>query len=300
MAENSNEQRSASETHLHNDKPPPERSDLGAAVNWRDTAPRHDQSQHWLTQTIERQVIPRLLVVHKVKPASAEHTGANPAPAIQPDDVEKLCRMVIKGAVAEAHGFVDDLQSYGVPLDSIYLDLFGPAARRLGDRWVEDELSFMEVTEGLVALHNIAHKIVSDQSAEVERSENSRSILLATAAGEQHMFGLTLVGDCFRRAGWDVWDEPLADAAKVKDLVKSHPFDVIGLSLSDETRLKAFGKEIAALRKAAKGRPAIMVGGWMFVENPDLVKQIGADGTAVHCCDAPRNAERLIGLRLSH
>jgi methanogenic corrinoid protein MtbC1 len=119
-------------------------------------------------------------------------------------------------------------------------------------------------------------------------------MLLVPAPGEQHVLGLIIVGDYFRRAGWDVWGEPPATSDDLPNVVQNEWFDVVGLSVGCEVRVDVLAAEIEAIRQASRNRGiGVMVGGPLFNKYPELVAQVGADATAKDGRDAVVQAARL-------
>ena len=116
--------------------------------------------------------------------------------------------------------------------------------------------------------------------------------------GEQHSFGLRIVTDFFRYAGWEVWSEPdLRADSDLVQLVRGEWFAVVGLSLSCETRLDAMTSGIRALRRASRNRAlGILVGGPLFNSHPELVARVGADATAIDGGQAPIQAQNVLAL----
>lgn len=122
-------------------------------------------------------------------------------------------------------------------------------------------------------------------------------MLLAPAPGEQHTFGLSMVAEFFRRAGWDVWSGPVASRQELVGMVRAAWFAVVGLSVSSERKLDEVATAIRAIRRASRNRSiGVMVGGPMFLEHPDWVARVGADATAVDGRQAIRQAHDLLAL----
>jgi len=84
-----------------------------------------------LVKTIERDVIPRLMLVHRQGAAAA------PAPGYTPDagDVELLVGYLLKGDAAGASAFIRRLRERGATPEVLLLALLAPAARGLGRLW---------------------------------------------------------------------------------------------------------------------------------------------------------------------
>ncbi|MDQ2779218.1 MAG: cobalamin B12-binding domain-containing protein, partial [Pseudomonadota bacterium] len=113
--------------------------------------------------------------------------------------------------------------------------------------------------------------------------------------GEQHTFGLVMVSEFFRRAGWDVSGGAWTNGADAATLMAGEWFDVVGFSLGAEVHLKQLAASIAAVRSAARNRDiVVLVGGPLFGLHPQFVAQVGADGMTIDGREAPALAEALI------
>lgn len=248
-----------------------------------------------LVRTIEGEIIPRLMLAHReATPArSRTHAGLAPGQA----DVEELVRLVLAHEADVACAFVSALREQGVPVEALYLDLLAPAARRLGDLWSADLSDFSEVTVGLCRLQRVAHSLRGNLPEEDEAQAGGRRALLVAVPGEQHTFGLSLVAEFFRRAGWSVTSEPLRTAQDLLDLVRREWFSIVGLSVSGDTRMAGLASVILGVRRVSCNRAVgVMVGGRIFNERPELVAQVGADATAPDGRQAVVQAQSLLDL----
>ncbi len=119
----------------------------------------------------------------------------------------------------------------GIAVETIYLELLAPVARHLGSLWEQDLCDFTEVTIGLGRLHQVLRELSPGFSQSVGHAGNGRRILLLPSPGEQHTFGLVMVSEFFRHAGWDVAGGPWEAGADPVTMVKREWFDVVGFSL---------------------------------------------------------------------
>jgi MerR family transcriptional regulator, light-induced transcriptional regulator len=246
-----------------------------------------------LVRTIETEIIPRLMLAHAPPakcPSLPDLAGRAPDAAT----VQEFTRLVIEEDAAVAVAYVEALRTQGTPLETLYMELITPAARRLGELWDADLCDFTEVTVGLWQLQQVLRGLSSAFREEERRPFNGRRMLLVPAPGEQHVLGIIIVGDYFRRAGWDVWGEPPATSDDLPGVVRNEWFDVVGLSVGCEVRVELLAAEIRNIRRAScNADVAVMVGGPLFNKYPDLVVAVGADATARDGRDAVEQAERL-------
>lgn len=265
-----------------------------AAFRTRETA-----SPDALARVIEIDIIPRLLLAHSEYAAAPRH-AAYPSAAVPQGLADQFAAATLTEEVTPLLARVEALMAGGVSVETIYLNLLAPAARRLGSWWDEDACDFVDVTMGLWRLQEIVHALSAliPGVAPVEGAE--RRGLFAPAPGEQHGFGAIIVEEFFRRAGWQTWSAPALDVDELLALAAGRSFDVIGLTVSVERHIAPLAPTIAAVRNVSRNpRVLILVGGRVFTERPALAIEIGADGTAADGHLAVALAETLLIKRLA-
>ena len=162
----------------------------------------------------------------------------------------------------------------------------------MGRAWEDDTLSFSDVTIAMCRLHQTFRALTYSDSLGQAGAPAGRA-LFATACADQHIFGVLIVSEFFRRAGWHVWNEPGATIEQLEHVVARERYDVIGLSAACGIFVEDIANEIEKLRRASKNRKVrIMVGGNLFLEQPELVAQVGADGFARDAREATEIARR--------
>jgi methanogenic corrinoid protein MtbC1 len=115
------------------------------------------------------------------------------------------------------------------------------------------------------------------------------------APGEDHSFGNQIVQRFMRAAGWDVVIMPGGNMRQVIDLVSQEWLAVVGFSISGDTHIESLTRTIKAIRaQSFNPHIGIMIGGAMVADRPELVAQIGADGTAVNAAAAVILAKKLL------
>lgn len=255
---------------------------------------RHRLAQ--LVRTIEAEVVPRLVLARRAALRSeADASGATVAPTAV--DVAELAQRLIDDDGAGAHAVIEAVIARGATTESVYLDLLSGAARLLGRWWEEDRASFTDVTIGLCRLHALLHELSASFMAEGGHVEHGRRALLVPVPGEQHTFGLLMVAEFFRRAGWVVSCAPSASTVELMRQVRSEWFAVAGFSASSQTKLDDLAHCIRSVRRASRNQAlGVLVGGPIFIEHPELVARVGADATAVDGRQAALQAHNLLAL----
>lgn len=255
----------------------------------RTTVPRAER-EAILVRTVKLDVIPRLLSLVRVPNAVQAAV-----PGITPGHVADLADLAVYGKEGAVSAFVTGLREQGLAAESLFLDLLTPVARRLGEWWEQDICGFTEVTTGLWRLQDAMHGLRPAFLSAAPFPSGPR-ILLIPIPGEQHTFGLSMVHEFFRRAGWNAWTGPIGSRAELAEAVRRQWVDVVGFSLGSDDRLDAARQEVAAVRAASRNPGLIvLVGGPPFVLSPGLAASIGANGTAADGAQAVAMAAGLVG-----
>ncbi len=255
---------------------------------------RHEEERRRaiLTRTVELDVIPRLLMAHRpaVVPAVA-------GLLVTAAHVADLVGLVLSRGEPEAVAFVSAMHGQGAAAESLYLDLLAPAARRLGEMWEDDTCDFSDVTVGLWRLQNAMRELSPCFLRAANVGVQGARVLLVPLPGEDHTFGLSMVYEFFRRAGWNAWCGPVESSADLRGMVRREWVEVVGFSLACDEKLDAVRTEIRSVRRASMNPGlAVLVGGPGFTANPSLAAEVGADGTAVDGRQAVQQAQALVDL----
>ena len=243
-----------------------------------------------LSDAVRQEVIPRLL---------AQRPPQTVPVAVTATQIVELADMSLAGKGEDAILFVTALVRRGYLADSLYLDLLAPAAALLGQYWEDDVCNFADVTIGLVHLQQAMRALgPAFFSGHPLKTPTGPRALLMPLPGEQHTFGLAMLADFFRRAGWKTWSGTVADTAELLRMVSGEWVDVVGFSVACDDKLDSVRQEIEGVRQAARNRDVVvMVGGPPLVRDATLARQLGADGTAKDGLQAVAAAQRLLPRR---
>jgi methanogenic corrinoid protein MtbC1 len=236
------------------------------------------QTTSHLARLVETEIIPRLVLAHQLAPNAVSEAMDQVADLDEATDV--FTDLVLSRDVDDLTAFVDTLLHSGRSMNSIYLDLLAPTARRLGDYWDQDRISFTDVTIGVGRLQHLVRALSWRTEQELEETA-SRSAYFIPSLSEQHTFGLFILEDIFQRAGWRTWIETSATDDQTIRAVRNQWFDLLGVSASRDTQIDEVAATIAAARGASRNPDLfILVGGRLFMEQPEIVSAVGADAIA--------------------
>ena len=246
-----------------------------------------------LSRAIEDEIIPRLMLAH---PTAGDCLPPAPSASgqVSQDNVRAFAQLVLEPDENVAHACIDAMRTSGISVETIYTDLLAPVARYLGELWEDDLCDFTQVTVGLGRLQQVLREL-SPAFSQSNASTSGNRVLLLPGPGEQHTFGLVMVAEFFRRAGWDVGGGPWEAGADPVVMVKREWFDVVGFSLGNVEQLDDLAACIKNVRAAALNKSiCVIVGGPLFLANPEYVAYVNADAASTDGAQAPHLAASLV------
>lgn len=254
-----------------------------------------------LKLVLEHDLIARLMNTHCASfPCPSGSPGAGAAlvqTVVEAAQVQALVDISLNGEAQSARDFVFRLRDKGAPIESLYLDLITPAARRIGAMWEADTCDFVLVTLALLRIQQLMYDLSPDfvfDGAE----PSSRRALIVPAPGSHHTLGAAMVADFFRRDGWDVVSSHELSRADVVRALRQEWFDVVAVSISAPNQVLMTSALISDVRKVSSNRGVtVMVGGPLAQSVPDLAIRVGADVVTLDAKQAVVEAGRAVPVR---
>lgn len=222
--------------------------------------------------------------------AAAERPSVTPPS--HGEQIEQLCMALIAADPGAGGRFVAEIRDAGTTVEDLYLDYLAPAARRLGDWWSDDEVSFLDVTLGAGRIFAIMRALQADGAPRPVGER--RSAIFASVPGDTHTLGVRMAADLFRRHGWDI--ELGVDLAhdELVRRVSDADHRLVGLSAGSGHAATALARLILALRISAP-RALILVSGQILEDAADVVEAMGPDATAIDIGQAEAMLDRFAG-----
>lgn len=210
-----------------------------------------------------------------------------------PDEIDTLCNALLSDDPHEAAIFIDRAQMKGSSYETLCLLYLSVAARRLGEWWDNDAVSFYRVTVAAGRIYAILRILRRERP--IGSPNPLRAATFASVPGENHTLGITIASDLARERGWDIeLFLGLGHEALVEKL-EQRQAALIGLTASGKRSLPALTRLIVALRISNPGA-RILVCGQIAAKNLSLVGVTGADAAAADFNSAIAHMDRLLNL----
>lgn len=171
-------------------------------------------------------------------------------------------------------------------------DILEPVLGDIGDMWVSEKIS--------LAAGYLAGKIAEDTLMKAHQTEQAfpetkGSVVLGNVEDDYHSLGRKLVGIFLQTAGWKIIDLGNdVTAAEFVDSAVNNNSKIIAVSAMMFTTAQNIIKIRQEIdKRGLTDRIKLVVGGAVFKIRPELVAEVGGDGTAVNAMSAPELMERL-------
>lgn len=200
-------------------------------------------------------------------------------PRTRRDWIEHLCAALVSESDTGYRAAIASLIATGVSQREVLQSFIPEASRTLGEMWVQDRASFIDVTLGASRLQAI-YREYEDQGDTrwLDRSiPLGQSVLMVIPQFEQHSLGAFVAADQLRRYGLWVHMGIGLDHLELTRLVAHGGFSMIGLSLATAKTVEKVTGLIDHVRKETPDCPPIVIGG-RAVEDARLIeRRTGAD-----------------------
>lgn len=197
-------------------------------------------------------------------------------------DVDALVDLAMERDIEGARGFIEGRMEAGRRMSWILGELIPTVARRIGQYWLDDDWSFVQVTWGVGTLQLLLRQL---SEAEAPTRSVRSLVLLSSPPEEQHTLGIFVLGEMLRRESWSVDVQPGLDVDELSARVAAERVAAVGLSVSNGELFPLVRPMVDQLKQAsAHPELAVLIGGAPDLEVP--AHQAGA----VYCGNARATA----------
>lgn len=187
--------------------------------------------------------------------------------------VDRLVTRLIVGDESGCWTIVQEFQGGGAAAKNVYLDLFVPAMRVIGDRWALGKITVAQEHRASAVMQRLVGRMGPQFRP---RGPRRGSVIIGAPSGELHGLPLALAADLLRSTGFTVVDlgaDVPADAfaACARD---THDLLAVAIGVTAAQHRAATTRLIETLR-AARLEVPIVVGGAGLSERD--AQRIGAD-----------------------
>lgn len=201
----------------------------------------HDED---LRAAVEDQILPHLASAYRNK-RSCEARRTTPSLEV----IEEIGQMAVAQQTRSLIQRLSQMASEGLSFRALLLEVIAPAADWLGERWMDDTLTFSDVTAGANILERVVAALGADSDPPLRHGE---LVVLTAAPGEQHVLPVHLLGETLRHEGWAVHVDPSIANEELRRLVSQDEVAAVGFTCSDIERMGGIADLITSLRACSR------------------------------------------------
>ena len=179
------------------------------------------------------------------------------------------------------HNTVDDLvmtlAGTGISKRDLVNIVIPDAASQLGEQWLDDTVSFADVTIGTSRLQQIVRSLDTPRTYSETSGFTSEQALLIIPQNEQHSLGATVIAHQLRDLGLNVDFVFEDNISKICGKIRNEAYSFAGLTLGSTASVKRAGPIIETLKNSGLTAPVVL-GGAVIAENKTkIISSSGAD-----------------------
>lgn len=159
-------------------------------------------------------------------------------------------------------------------LSDVYIPI---AARRMGQAWLDDELSWIDVTIGVGRMQGLLREIGAAWVADQAGDTGHGTVMFIVPDREQHTLGPMVAIGQLRRYGVSVCLRIAPSFGELRGLMAERQFDGIMISVATKEKLDSVSRTVQLLKTIKGSSTPIVVGGAVMSKVEDPASCTGAD-----------------------
>ena len=233
-----------------------------------------EKNNHFLFKKKENQLAPINLVDRALEELAIRTTAGETK--LRKAKLKLLCSSLLENN-NKSYKIINILLKKGISIIDLFETYFPEAAKLLGEDWLEDRLTFAQVTIAMAKLQSLTRYYESSYCTELSYNINQPEILLIVPIGETHTFGAQMAYRKFKRLGTSPYLAIGYNPKELKDLITTHKFGLIGMSVGDCVNKKNCINLLKDLRSITKDTTPIILGGSVIESNKSFSKELEVD-----------------------
>jgi methanogenic corrinoid protein MtbC1 len=210
---------------------------------------------------------------------SVRSTSQSEKPRTREEWIAYLAEAMISDSETSHHAAISSLIASGVTSEEVYQKYIPAVSRFLGEMWVSDKVSFVDVTVGAARLQALFRdKAEPGDSGWFARSiPLGQSVLMIVPNFENHSLGGFVAADQFRRHGLWVHMAIGLEREEIASMVESSGFSLLGITAATAKSIEYSQKLVEYLKTRVDYCPPIAIGGHGVDDHTQVERITGAD-----------------------
>ncbi len=210
---------------------------------------------------------------------SVASTSQSEKPSTRDEWIAHLAAAMVSDSETSHRAAISSLIASGVRSSEVYQSYIPAVSRYLGEMWVNDRASFVDVSLGSARLQALLRE--AGEPAEVSLLDRSiplgQSVLMVIPPYEDHALGAFVAADQFRRHGLWVHMGIGLNRDELVELIASSRFSLVGLTAATWKSVEKAGDFVDYIRQGLDHCPPMVIGGRAVTEPAKVERLTGVD-----------------------
>lgn len=203
--------------------------------------------------------------------------NARSTPELRDSLVDGMIKASVSGTTDAFAALLSEVRRAKISVAAL-ADIYIPeAARRMGQAWTDDEMSWLDVSIGTGRLQSLLREIGNAWAADQAGDTGQGTILFIVPDQEQHTLGPMVAMGQMRRYGVSVCLRIAPNTNELRSLMASRTFDGVMISIATQNKLPLVARTVKFLKSVAAAPTPVVVGGAVMSMVEDLASCTGAD-----------------------
>ena len=194
---------------------------------------------------------------------------------VKQEHLEFFLDLLAQEGAVDAATLLDAMMALHLDPEMVACGYAPEAARLLGEQWIDDRLSFVDVTLRTEKLHGLVRQVDDMLCERIQPGGPAALILVAEA--EQHTLGAFVLALQLRLAGFSATVRLAPVAGELTLLLGASHYDLALVSIGCLAGLESGVGLVRTLRLMSRGGMCIFVGGAVPLSDAELLQATGAD-----------------------
>ncbi len=207
-----------------------------------------------------------------------------------------LCETFLADDNDPRHQAISRMRRDGIATSEIIDYIIPELARVLGQRWADDDLSFVDVAIGSARLQEAVRALVArelsqgfdtlDTETAGPNGIQTQRVLMVIPRSEDHTLGVFVAADQFRRFGYHVDIAVDQHPKQIATAIAQRHYSMVGLTIAGRRSLASTKDLVDIIRSNATQSLPIVLGGSLVETEQDLKTATGVDHVVKNVRDA--------------
>ena len=176
-------------------------------------------------------------------------------------DLDKLFSFIKSKSLKSTEKLITKFLDYGRSIELILDSYFPIIAKKLGDQWVSDEITFSEVTMALGKIQFFNSKMEHQYLANLKIKSFNTKILMLIPTGEHHTYGGIAATRKLRGLGTEPFLTLDYKKEELEDLLYNENYELIGISSANNFMVDNINNLTIQIKNILETKTPVVLGG---------------------------------------